>query len=189
MAKLGGRDLVSETTQKVVMKAYTVATVIILVKIYDVDIDKIKFLEIEFPGSLVDTGFAILICYYLYSLVLNWYTDFIAFRYWFRENSILSNFQTTLPLDAKFLDGGKELIEKLVELEINGKFPKKFDDLSPEVKNEYASLKQNIELWTVRLNYTKTSFKLVTSIGKFYLVVHSLLIPVILLITAFYLIF
>lgn len=189
MAKITGKELVSETTHKVVLRAYTIATVIILVKLYNVEIESIKFLDIEFPGRLMNTGFIILICYYFYSLVINWYTDFMSFRYWFKDNDMVSVLENTREPNAKWMLNSIPLLKKLAELEREDKFPDKFQDLDDDVKDKYRELELNIELWIRRLSYSKNSFKIVSGIGKYYVIIHCLLLPVILLLYAFYLMF
>lgn len=186
MPKITGNDLISESTHKVVIRACTIATVIILVKLYNVKIDNIKFQDIEFPGQLVDTGFIIILIYYVYSLIVNWSTDFVSFRYWFKDNDIVSVLDQNRKPNKEWISGSINLLNKLIELDKKNKFPNNFNDLDESVKKEYNNLKLNVELWIARLSSTKNSFRIVSGFGKFYVVIHCLLIPLILLLFALY---
>ena len=154
-----------------------VAAAAILIKLYEVPLNQLKVLGMDLPTALADTVLLILVVFAAYSLVTNWIGDLLAFRLWFRENAIWSQFDTNMKLDGKFISGGVPLLLRLHQLEKDGKWPVVYSELDETTKSEYQSFKVNVELWCVRLDYAGKRFGVLTFYGRYYVWVHSFAIP------------
>src|SRR5712664_2521471 len=99
MPKVSGKDIISDSTEKVARRTLVVSSAAILAKLYDVPLGDLNVLGMELPASLFDTVLLVLIVYSAYSLLLHWFGDLAAFRLWFSESSIWSEFGTNMKLD------------------------------------------------------------------------------------------
>lgn len=70
MPKFSGRDLISETTEKVIRRIIVLSTITILAKSYRVPLDHMKVFDVELPPALIDTVLLIGVTYLLYSLLI-----------------------------------------------------------------------------------------------------------------------
>jgi hypothetical protein len=91
-----------------------------------------KLLSVDIPAAVFDVSLLTLTIYFLYVYAVKWLGDLTAFRSWYRETSIWSNFGTNMKLDKTFINGGVDLLKALSELEKKGGFPETFDKLDAE---------------------------------------------------------
>jgi len=185
--KVSGKDLISDTTDKVIRRAMIVASSAVLVKMYDVPLGDLEVLGMKLPASLVDTVLLVLLIYYMYSLTINWLGDLAAFRLWYAESSIRSEFGTDMKLDHTFIRGSVPLMRRLYLLEQGKGWPTKYDELSDDIKAGYADFKSNVELYTVRLEHAGTKFSALTWFGRYYVWLQSFVFPMLLCAFALYL--
>lgn len=177
MPKLSGKDIISESTEKVIRRTMVISSAAILAKIYDIPLNDLKVLGMELPSSLFDTAFLLLVGYSAYSLVLHWSGDLLAFRLWYRESSAWSEFGTNMRLDKGFIRGGIPLLMRLYDLEREHKWPAIFADLDDEAKERYADFQQNVKLYCLRLEQAGTRFSMLSSFGHYYVWVQCFLLP------------
>ena len=187
MPKLSGKDVISESTEKAILRAMVLAGTGILNKLYGVPFNDLKVLGMNLPPALVDATLLILILYSTYSHVLKWIGDLAVFRLWYQESSIWSEFGTKMKLDKNFLRGAVPLLERLYILETNGNWPVNGTDIDEETKNALQDFKTNAELYCLRLEYAGNRFKMLSLIGHYYVWVHSLFFPVLLSVVAIFL--
>jgi hypothetical protein len=189
MPKLNGKDIISESTEKVIRRAIIIAAAAIFTKLYEVPLGDLKVLGMELPPALFDTALLVLVVYASYSLVLNWLGDLLAFRLWFRENSIFSMIGTNMPMDKTFIEGAIPLLHKLHALENAGSWPTDYSQLDDKMRTEFADFKLNVELYCARLEAAGTRFHLLSVFGHYYVWVQSFLFPMALGAGALYLLF
>jgi len=187
MPSISGKALISETTEKVLARSLVVSSAAILTKMYDVPFQDLKALGMELPASLVDTVLLVLVVYYMYSLTVNWVGDLAAFRLWFRESSIWSQFGSNMKLDKEFIQGVTPLLVRLHEMEKQGSWPVEYAKLSDQVKKDFADFKTNAELYTLRLEYAGTRFSALSWFGRYYVWFQSYAFPMLLSVFAIYL--
>ena len=101
----------------------------------------------------------------------------MAFRLWYRETSIWSNFGTNMKLDKLFIGGGLDLLKLLIELDKTGAYPTTFDKLDEETRKKYDDFKMNTELYGARLESAGTKFGALSAFGHFYVWIQCLLFP------------
>jgi hypothetical protein len=187
MPRISGRSLISETTEKVLRRTLVIASATILTKLYDVPLNDLKVLGMELPAALYDSVLLGLVVYYMYSLTINWAGDLAAFRLWYTESSIWSNFGSNMTLDKEFIRGAVPLILKLHELEQNRSWPTTFE-LLPEVdRRNFADFKANVELYTHRLEHAGSRFFLLSKFGHYYVWFQSYVFPMMLCVGALFL--
>lgn len=186
MPKLSGKDIISETTEKVIRRTLVISAAAILTKWYEVPLSQLKVLGMDLPATIIDTALLVLVVFSVYSLIINWTGDLLAFRLWFRENAIWSMFNTNMKLDGKFISGGIPLLLRLHQMEKDGKWPVVYSELDDESKKDFESFKTNVELYCTRLDYAGQKFSVLTYFGQYYVWVHSFAFPVGLSIVALY---
>ncbi len=189
MPRVSGKALISDTTEKVLGRTLIVASTAILTKLYDVPLNDLKALGMELPAALVDTVLLTLVIYHMYSLTINWIGDLAAFRLWFAESSIWSEFGSDMKLDKAFLRGSVPLLLRLHELERKAIWPNAHDEMPKEVQQELTEFKTNVELYTMRLEHAGTRFSALTIFSRYYVWVQSFLFPMILCLIAIYLLY
>ncbi len=123
MPKIGGRDLISDSTDKSARRLVVTSAAVLLVKLYKVDLKDLALLNIKLPSELFDVVALALLIYGVYSHCVNWTTDVASFRLWYKESSIWSEINTHMKLDKSFYNRGAELLLLLVELDKNHEFP------------------------------------------------------------------
>ena len=187
MPKVSGKDLISDSTEKSLNKLLLFASVAILAKTYDIPLGNMKLLSVEIPAAVFDVTLLVLSLYFFYSYIIKWIGDVMAFRLWYRETSIWSNFGTNMKLDKQFINGGVDLLKALSELEKKNAFPETFDKLEAETQKKYEDFKTNVELYGVRLESAGTKFHSLSAFGHFYVWVQCFAFPVILAVFATYL--
>lgn len=189
MPRISGKTLISETTEKVLSRTLVVASATILTKFYDVPLNDLKALGMELPAALFDSVLLVLVIYYIYSLTINWVGDLAAFRLWYTESSIWSEFGSNMTLDKEFIRGAVPLMLKLHELEQNRAWPTTFESLSDEDRRNFADFKANVELYTLRLEYAGRRFSLLSKFGHYYVWFQSYIFPMMLCVGALCLLF
>lgn len=187
MPSISGKSLISETTEKVLARSLVVSSVAILTKVYDVPFKDLKALGMELPASLVDTVLVVLVIYYMYSLTINWLGDLAAFRLWFRESSIWSQFGSNMKLDKDFIQGVTPLLVRLHEMEKQGNWPADYSKLSDQDQKDLVDFKTNAELYTCRLDHAGTRFAALSWFGRYYVWFQSYAFPMLLSVFALYL--
>lgn len=186
MPKLGGKDLISPTTEKVGQRALVIGASAILVKAYSVPLNDLKALGIELPPALIDTVLLVLVIYSAYSLTLHWFGDLLSFRLWYRESSIWCEFGTNMKLDKNFIRGSIPLLVKLHALEQNHKWPLCFDELDQETRELFKDYKANADLYGNRLEHAGTRFSVLSVFGHYYVWIQSFVLPLLVLCIATY---
>lgn len=189
MPRVSGKALISDTTEKVINRTLIVASTAILTKLYDVPLNDLKALGMDLPAALVDSVLFILVIYHMYSLTVNWLGDLAAFRLWFTESSIWSDFGSNMKLDKTFLSGAVPLILRLYDYERKAAWPNTYDEIPKEVQQELIDFKTNVELYTVRLEHAGSRFSTLSMFGRYYVWFQSFLFPMTLCAVALYLLF
>jgi len=178
MPRISGKVLISETTEKVLSRTLIVASIASLTKLYDVPLNDLKALGVELPAALVDSVLLVLVLYYMYSLTVNWLGDLAAFRLWYTESSVWSEFGSNIKLDKTFIRGALPLMLRLHELEKNGEFPVAKAGVSEEDSQAFNDFKTNVELYIQRLEHAGTRFSTLTWFGRYYVWVQSYVFPI-----------
>ena len=178
MPRVSGKALISETTEKVLSRTLVVASIAVLTKLYDVPLNDLKALGVELPAALVDSVLLVLVLYYIYSLTINWLGDLAAFRLWYTESSIWSEFGSNMKLDKNFIRGALPLMLRLHELEKNGQFPVDKAGVAEDDRRTFNDFKTNAELYTLRLEHAGTRFSALTWFGRYYVWVQSYVFPI-----------
>lgn len=177
MPKVSGKDLISDNTEKIARRTVVVSSIVIFVKLYKVPLDDLKLLGMELPAELFDIVSFALVCYFIYSFIISWIGDLLAFRLWFRESSLSGIFGAPMKTDKSFLRGGTELLKKLYCLEKKEKWPSDFSELDEATKKEFQDFKVNVENYINRFEHAGTRFRALSLFGHFYVWIHSFLIP------------
>lgn len=189
MPRVSGNALISETTEKVLKRTLVIASATVLTKFYDVPLNDLKALGMELPAALFDSVLLVLVVYHMYSLTINWLGDLAAFRLWYTESSIWSEFGSNVKLDKEFIRGAAPLMLKLHELEQNRAWPTSFQLLSEEDRRNFADFKTNVELYTLRLEDAGSRFSMLSKFGHYYVWFQSYLFPMALCVGALYLLY
>lgn len=188
MPDVSGKSLISETTEKVLRRAVVISSAAILTKLYHVPLNDLKVLGIELPANLFDTVLVVLVLFHMYSLTINWMGDLAAFRLWFSDNSILSDFGTTMKLNRGFIRGGVPLLIRLYEIEQRLDPSADFETLPKEVREKFRDFKTNVELFATRLEHAGSRFSTLSWFGRYYVWVQSFAFPISLCMWALYLV-
>jgi hypothetical protein len=187
MPTISGKALISETTEKVIRRAAVIASATILVKLYDVPLNDLKVLGMDLPPQLFDVALLVLVAYHIYALLINWIGDLAAFRLWFKESSVWSDFGSNMKLDKSFLQGAIPLMLRLHHMEKGLAWPENLAAMDEETKRDLRDFKTNVELYTARLDYAGTRFSALNWFGRYYVWVQSFIFPMALLAWATYL--
>jgi hypothetical protein len=187
MPKVSGKELISDSTEKALNKLLLFASAGILAKTYEVPLGSMKLLSAEMPAAIFDVTLLGLTLYFLYTYIIKWIGDLMAFRLWYRETSIWSNFGTNMKLDKMFISGGVDLLKILTQLDKANAFPTTFDKLDEEARKKYEDLKTNIELYALRLGSAGTKFRCLSAFGHYYVWVQCFLFPLVVSLVALYL--
>lgn len=187
MPKFSGKEIISETTEKAIRRTMLIGTAAILTKLYRVPLGDLKILGMELPPALFDTALLVLVAYASYSLTINWIGDLLAFRLWYRESSIWSQFGTNMKLDKTFIRGSIPLLVKLHALENGKSWPTDYSTLDDKLREEFSDFKTNAGLYCSRLEYAGTRFSVLSAFGHYYVWFQSFLLPMALCALAIYL--
>lgn|SRR3990167_577448 len=187
MPKISGREVLSETTEKSQVRLFVVTSIAIISKAYQIPVDQIKMLGMEFPAAVFDISIMALVVWYAYSYFVKWVGDLIGFRLWYSESSIWSEFGTNMKLDKTFISGGIQALKAFNEFSRNQISPDQFANLPDDKRKLYEDFKLNAELYGVRLDYAGKKFITISVFGHFYVWVQGFLIPAILTGIALYL--
>jgi hypothetical protein len=187
MPKVSGKDLISDLTEKSLNKLLLFASAAILAKTYEIPLGGMKLLSVEIPTAVFDVTLLILTLYFFYTYIIKWVGDVMAFRLWYRETSIWSNFGTNMKLDKEFIGGGLDLLKSLNELEKRSAFPETFNKLDAETRKKYDDFTTNAELYALRLGSAGTKFRCLSTFGHFYVWVQCFVFPLAVSLVALYL--
>jgi hypothetical protein len=177
MPFVSGNDLISEITEKAGRRLIVLSAIVILVKLYEVNLEDLSILGLSLPSELFDLVALCLIMYMVYVLVINWIGDLAAFRLWYSESNIWSEFNTNIKLDKGFISGGTKLLLDLFRLEKSGSWPADFSELSEDMKREYNNFKTNVELYVARLSAAGQQFSTLSAFSRFYIWFQAFLLP------------
>ena len=177
MPKVSGNDLISEITEKCGRRLIVISSLTLLVKLYEVPLQDLKIFGVELPVQVFDVVASSLIIYFVYTLTVNWLGDLAAFKLWFTESSIWSQFNTNMKLDGQFLSGGFDLLRRMAELEKLEEPPRSSKSLSEEDKKKYDAFRNNIELYIVRLEAAGNNFSKLSWFARFYIFFQSYALP------------
>lgn len=184
MANIQGIEVLSNATRRDGKRLMIASFIALLVKLYRVDLGNLSIFDLSFPSELFDTILIIIIIFGIYTYTVNWLFDVESFRNWYTQRAIWSQFQTNMEIDHSFYSEGVALLEKLDELERKKKWPDSYDDLDDKIKKEHESLKQNIELFILKLQEHNKNFCYVSRWGRFYVFVQWGIIPMFIAIAA-----
>ena len=176
MPSVSGREIISDTTEKSFRALVLISATTILTKVYVVPLDEMTLLGAKLPQSLFDAALLATVCGLLYAYLVKWTGDLAAFRLWFSESSIWSEFGTNMKIDKKFIAGGVALLASLYEQEKLGKID--LNNLPLSAKEEYDNFKTNVELYAARLGAAGIKFSALTWFGRYYIWVQHFLFPV-----------
>ncbi len=177
MPTVNGKDLISDITEKAGRRLIVLSSLVILVKLYRVNLEDLSILGLSLPSELFDVVSFSLVLYMIYVLIINWVGDLAAYRLWFSESDIWSQFNTNMKLDGSFISGGTRLLLKLFTLEKNGNWPESFNELPEDLRNEYQDFKTNSELYIVRLDAAGNRFRGLSRFASFYIWFQAFLLP------------
>jgi hypothetical protein len=154
-----------------------VSSIAIVTKAYAVPSQDLRLLGVEVPAPAFDISLLVLVLWALYTFLLKWIGDLAAFRLWYRESSIWSQFGTHMKLDGAFISGGVSLLQEIQKLEMEKQGGKPLSELPEEVKKQFEEFRTNVELYGARLEYAGTRFSALSLYGHFYVWIQSFLIP------------
>lgn len=177
MPKVSGKDLISSATEKSAGRLFLFSSAAILAKAYDVPLSDLELFKVKIPAGLFDTALIVVIAYLAYVLLINWVGDLIAYRQWYSESSIWSEFGTNMKLDKHFIRGGLPLLIRLHELEAAGRSPVSMADVDDETKKKLNDFKTNVELYTARLEAAGRKFSVLSWYAHYYVWLNSFLFP------------
>lgn len=177
MPKISGREVLSELTEKAQSRLLLVTSVAIVSKAYSLPVGELKMLGMEFPAAIFDVSILLLVGWYGYNYLVRWIGDLMAFRLWYSESSIWSNFGTNMKLDKRFISGGIEALKAFNEIQLQGVLPDDFSKLSPDKQSLYEEFKTNVELYAVRLDHAGKKFRAISAFGHFYVWVQGFVLP------------
>jgi len=182
--KLQGNEILSLETRRAGQRLIAISAAVLSVKAFRLNLDDLSVLSVSLPASLFDVvAFAILL-FGAITFVFNWVGDLTAFKKWYQEREIWSQFQTNMTLDGTFYSSGLKLLMRLHELDSEVQNVASIDELPADVRKDFTDLKTNLELWTVRLEEHQRDFTTVSRMGKFYIFVLWGAIPAIFTFTA-----
>lgn len=187
MPNISGKEVISESTEKATGRALVLAGAAILTKLYAVPLNDLKVVGMELPAALIDATLLVLVAYTTYSFLLKWLGDLMAFRLWYRESSIWSEFGTNMKLDRSFLRGAVPLLERVHALETANTWPVDASSIDQATKDGLKDFKANAKLYCARLEAAGTRFTSLSVFGHYYVWVHSFAIPLTLSVSAIYL--
>lgn len=177
MPTVNGKDLISDITEKAGRRLIVLSSLVILVKLYRVNLEDLSILGLSLPSELFDVVSFSLVLYMIYVLTINWVGDLAAYRLWFSDSDIWSQFNTNMKLDGSFISGGTRLLLKLFALEKNGNWPENFSELPEDLRNEYRDFKTNSELYVIRLDAAGNRFRGLNRFASFYIWFQAFLLP------------
>jgi len=184
MPKLSGNDIISDLTEKYGRRLIAISFITILVKVYDVSLEKLSVFGLNLPHELFNIVALSLMIYFIYALVVNWLGDLAAFRLWFESNNITSEMGTELKTDKTFINSGVSLIRRLYALEKGGEWPETYEGMESEAKREFEEFILNTELFNARLEAAGTKFSALSIYGHVYIWFQSFALPVMLALIA-----
>jgi hypothetical protein len=187
MPSVSGKDLISDITEKAGRRLIVLSSLVILIKLYKVNLEDLSILGLSLPSELFDVVSLCLVLYMIYVLIINWVGDLAAYRLWYSESEIWSQFSTNMKLDGSFINGGTKLLRKLFALEKGGEWPEKFNDIPEDVRKEYEDFKINSELYIARLDAAGKKFGALTKFSSFYVWFQAFLLPIVFSAVAIYL--
>lgn len=177
MPKISGREVLSELTEKAQSRLLVVATIAIVSKAYQLPVGELNMLGMEFPAAIFDVSMLLLITWYGYNYLVRWTGDLMAFRLWYSESSIWSQFGTNMKLDKSFINGGIEALKAFNDYQLDSMQPQDFAKLPSEKQRLYEEFKTNAELYAVRLDHAGKKFKAISAFGHFYVWVQGFALP------------
>jgi hypothetical protein len=177
VTKVSGKDLISSSTEKTIQRLIVVSGIAIISKLYSVPVGQLRFAGIDFPPSVFDVSILLIIVSLTYSFLIKWMGDLAAFRLWFNDSSIWSQFGTNMKLDGEFISGGVELLKKLYAMQNAEKFPTTAGGFDTKTLEEAKNLETNLELWGVRLDYAGRKFKTLSAFGHYYVWIQNFAFP------------
>jgi hypothetical protein len=178
MPKISGREVLSEATEKSQARLLLIASVAIVSKAYQLPVEEMKLLDMEFPAAIFDVSMLLLVAWCSYSYLVKWVGDLIGFRLWYSESSIWSQFGTDMKLDKIFISGGIEALKAFHELQRAGLSQDVLKNLADDKKRLYEDFKTNVELYAVRLDHAGKKFKAVSVFGHFYVWIQGFVLPI-----------
>ena len=184
MAKLSGKELISDLTEKSGRRLLIISFMVLVIKLYEVNLKTLSVFGMSLPLELFDVVSLTLILYFTYTLFVNWLTDLASFKLWLDSNKMDSNFGTTMNLDRNWLNGGTELFTKLWALEKNKKWPVDVNELDPGIKKKFQEFELNVEFYCTRLEAVGKQFNTLSKLGHFYVWFQAFLLPIILAVSA-----
>jgi hypothetical protein len=177
MPSVSGKDLISDITEKAGRRLIVLSSIVILVKLYKVDLADMSILGLSLPSELFDVVSLCLVLYMIYVLVINWLGDLVAYRLWYSESEIWSQFNTNMKLDGSFIKGGTALLQKIFALEKGSKWPERFEDIPEDIRKEYQDFKTNSELYICRLDAAGQRFSALSKFASFYVWFQAFVLP------------
>ncbi len=177
MPSVSGKNLISDITEKAGRRIIVLSSLIILVKLYRVNLEDLSILGLSLPSELFDVVSFCLVLYMVYVLVINWVGDLAAYRLWYSKSEIWSQFNTNMKLDDSFIKGGTQLLRKVFALEKNGEWTDNFNDLPEDLRKEYQDFKINSELYIERLEAAGNKFSALSKFASFYIWFQAFLLP------------
>lgn len=187
MPKIGGRDVLSEPTEKAQARLLLVASVAVVSKAYRLPVQDIRLLGMDFPAAIFDVSMLLLVLWTTYSYLIKWFGDLIGFRLWYSESSIWSEFGTNVKLDKSFISGGIQALKVFNELDRSILGAEGMRNLPDDKKKQYDDFKLNAELYALRLDYAGKKFRAVSAFGHFYVWIQGFAFPISVAILAVYL--
>lgn len=186
MPKVSGKDIVSDSTEKSLNRMMAFSAIAILAKAYGVPLDDMSLLGMKIPGAVFDVSLLVAILYFYYSFVVKWVGDLMAFRLWYSESSLWSEFGTQMKLDKSFIRGGIDLLVGLHQAEQN-KGKSEVGNLGDDARKQFEDFKTNVELYAMRLESAGKRFSALSWYGHFYVWFQSFLFPTLFAMLAIYL--
>jgi hypothetical protein len=186
MPKLSGNNIISNLTEKYGRRLIAISAITTLVKVYDVNLEKLSIIGLSLPAELFNTVALALVLYFSYALVVNWLGDLAAYKLWFDSNDIRSELGTSMEANKGFISDGVSLILKLYALEKGDNWPAKYEEIEPEAKEEFNQFKLNTERYIVRLEGAGKKFAMLAFYSHIYIWFQSFILPILMSLLALY---
>lgn len=141
----------------------------LVVKGFSLDLENLELLNVKLPAELFDVVALAMLAYGAIIYYFNWASDLTAFKKWYREHEIWSQFNTNMKKDRGWYSGGLDLLKSLHEIKEKERANLLDSDVTEEVSEGYEQFVTNAELWIARLEDHQKGFDSISRLGRVYI--------------------
>ena len=177
MAKIAGRELLSEATVRAVKRIFFAGGIVALVVHYEVDLAELKILGLSLPAELFGVVALVVLIFQVYNLLINWITDMATFKLWYRESDIWLSTDKKQKIDKSFYSSIEPYLIKMYEMDKAEQKYAELSDLGENAQKKFRHFRDNIQPYAVRLERAGNHFRMVSVFGLFFILVQNFLLP------------